>query len=38
MAGDTYRDVADHALHLKEAFLSCEADKKAARDALKDKK
>lgn len=38
MAGSTYRDLADHALHLREAFGSCEADKKAARDALKDKK
>lgn len=35
MAGDTYRDLADHALQLKEAFGACEADKKAAREALK---
>jgi hypothetical protein len=35
MRGDTYRDMADHALHLREAFLSCEADKKAAQESLK---
>lgn len=34
MHGNTYRDLADHALHLRESFLSCEADKTAARDAL----
>jgi hypothetical protein len=38
MSGDTYRDLADHALHLREAFLSCEADKKAAKEALRDDK
>ena len=35
MHGNTYRDLADHALHLREALGSCEADKKAAKDALK---
>ena len=35
MHGDTYRDLADHTLQLRESFLSCEADKKSAKDALK---
>ena len=35
MHGNTYRDLADHALRLRETLGSCEADKKAAKDALK---
>lgn len=35
MNGDTYRDLADHALRLKEWGQSCEADKSAAKEALK---